>query len=32
MKYLPRDVAFAKMQSLAAGARLVREEVTAGRA
>jgi 5-methyltetrahydropteroyltriglutamate--homocysteine methyltransferase len=32
MKYLPRDVAFAKMQALAAGARLVREEVTAGRA
>jgi 5-methyltetrahydropteroyltriglutamate--homocysteine methyltransferase len=32
MKYLPRDVAFAKMQSLAAGARLVREAVTAGRA
>jgi 5-methyltetrahydropteroyltriglutamate--homocysteine methyltransferase len=32
MKYLPRDVAFAKMQSLAAGARLVREELSTGRA
>jgi 5-methyltetrahydropteroyltriglutamate--homocysteine methyltransferase len=32
MKYLPRDVAFAKMQALAAGARLVRQDVTAGRA
>ena len=30
MKYLPRDVAFAKMQALAAGARLVREELSTG--
>jgi 5-methyltetrahydropteroyltriglutamate--homocysteine methyltransferase len=29
MKYLPRDAAFAKLQSLVAGARLVREEVGA---
>ena len=29
MKYLPRDAAFAKLQSLAAGARIVREEVAA---
>jgi 5-methyltetrahydropteroyltriglutamate--homocysteine methyltransferase len=27
MKYLPREVAFAKMQALAEGARLVREEI-----
>jgi 5-methyltetrahydropteroyltriglutamate--homocysteine methyltransferase len=30
MKYLPREVAFAKMQALAAGARLVREELSTG--
>ena len=30
MKYLPRDVAFAKMQALAAGARAVREELASG--
>ena len=29
MKYLPRDAAFAKLQSLAAGARMVRESVAA---
>jgi 5-methyltetrahydropteroyltriglutamate--homocysteine methyltransferase len=29
MKYLPRDAAFAKLQSLVAGARLVRDEVAA---
>jgi methionine synthase II (cobalamin-independent) len=27
MKYLPRDVAFAKMQAMVAGAKLVREEL-----
>jgi 5-methyltetrahydropteroyltriglutamate--homocysteine methyltransferase len=32
MKYLPRDVAFRKMQAMVAGARLVRDEVGAGRA
>jgi len=33
MKYLPRDAAFAKLQSLVAGAQLVRDEVaTAARA
>jgi 5-methyltetrahydropteroyltriglutamate--homocysteine methyltransferase len=30
MKYLPRDAAFAKLQSLAAGARIVRESVASG--
>src|SRR4029453_142259 len=30
MKYLPRDVAFAKMQALAAGAALVRKELASG--
>jgi 5-methyltetrahydropteroyltriglutamate--homocysteine methyltransferase len=30
MKYLPRDVAFAKMCALVEGARIVREEVAAG--
>jgi methionine synthase II (cobalamin-independent) len=29
MKYLPRDAAFAKLQSLVAGARLVGEEAAA---
>jgi 5-methyltetrahydropteroyltriglutamate--homocysteine methyltransferase len=32
MKYLPRDAAFAKLQALVAGARLVRGEVAAGSA
>ena len=32
MKYLPRDAAFAKLQALVAGARLVRDEVAAGSA
>jgi 5-methyltetrahydropteroyltriglutamate--homocysteine methyltransferase len=32
MKYLPRDAAFAKLRSLVAGARLVREGVAAGSA
>jgi hypothetical protein len=27
MKYLPRDAAFAKLQALVAGARLVRDDV-----
>jgi hypothetical protein len=27
MKYLPRDVAFAKMQAMVAGAAIVRREV-----
>ena len=31
MKYLPRDVAFAKMQAMVAGAALVREELSAVR-
>ena len=30
MKYLPRDAAFAKLQALVAGARLVADEVAAG--
>ena len=30
MKYLPRDAAFAKLQALVAGARLVGDEVAAG--
>jgi len=30
MKYLPRDVAFAKLQAMVAGARLIRAEVSAG--
>ena len=30
MKYLPRDAAFAKLQALVAGARLVDDEVAAG--
>jgi 5-methyltetrahydropteroyltriglutamate--homocysteine methyltransferase len=30
MKYLPRESAFGKLQSLAAGARIVREEAQAG--
>jgi len=30
MKYLPRDVAFAKLQAMVAGARIVREELQAG--
>ena len=29
MKYLPRDVAFGKMQAMVAGAALVRDEITA---
>lgn len=29
MKYLPRDVAFAKLQAMVAGARIVREELAA---
>jgi 5-methyltetrahydropteroyltriglutamate--homocysteine methyltransferase len=32
MKYLPRDSAFGKLQSMVAGARIVREELLAGRA
>jgi 5-methyltetrahydropteroyltriglutamate--homocysteine methyltransferase len=32
MKYLPRDAAFAKLQSLVAGARHVRDEIAAGSA
>jgi 5-methyltetrahydropteroyltriglutamate--homocysteine methyltransferase len=32
MKYLPRDAAFAKLQALVAGARLVRDEIAAGSA
>jgi 5-methyltetrahydropteroyltriglutamate--homocysteine methyltransferase len=32
MKYLPRDAAFAKLQALVAGARLVSDEVAAGSA
>ena len=32
MKYLPRDAAFAKLQALVAGARLVGDEVAAGSA
>ena len=31
MKYLPRDVAFAKLQALVEAARAVRSEVAAGR-
>jgi hypothetical protein len=27
MKYLPRDVAFGKLQAMVAGARMVREEL-----
>jgi 5-methyltetrahydropteroyltriglutamate--homocysteine methyltransferase len=30
MKYLPRDLAFAKMQSLVQGAKIVREEINQG--
>jgi 5-methyltetrahydropteroyltriglutamate--homocysteine methyltransferase len=30
MKYLPRDAAFGKMRALAAGARLVRAELSSG--
>ncbi len=30
MKYLPRASAFGKLQSLAAGARIVRDEAQAG--
>jgi methionine synthase II (cobalamin-independent) len=30
MKYLPRDAAFAKLQALVAGARLVSDEAAAG--
>jgi hypothetical protein len=29
MKYLPRDVAFGKMQAMVAGAALVRDELAA---
>ena len=32
MKYLPRDAAFGKLQSMVAGARIVREELAGGRA
>jgi 5-methyltetrahydropteroyltriglutamate--homocysteine methyltransferase len=32
MKYLPRDAAFAKLQALVAGARLVGDEVATGSA
>jgi 5-methyltetrahydropteroyltriglutamate--homocysteine methyltransferase len=28
MKYLPRDVAFGKLQAMVAGARLLRDEVS----
>jgi 5-methyltetrahydropteroyltriglutamate--homocysteine methyltransferase len=31
LKYLPRDVAFGKMQAMVAGARIVRAELAAGR-
>jgi 5-methyltetrahydropteroyltriglutamate--homocysteine methyltransferase len=30
MKYLPRDLAFAKMQSLVQGAKIVRDEINQG--
>ena len=30
MKYLPRDVAFGKMQAMVAGAKLVRDELSGG--
>jgi 5-methyltetrahydropteroyltriglutamate--homocysteine methyltransferase len=30
MKYIPRDTAFAKLQALAAGAAIVRRELTGG--
>ena len=30
MKYLPRDIAFAKLQALADGARIVRRELGGG--
>jgi 5-methyltetrahydropteroyltriglutamate--homocysteine methyltransferase len=30
MKYLPRDVAFGKMQAMVAGARIVRAELGRG--
>ena len=29
MKYLPRDVAFGKMQAMVAGAKIMREELAA---